>query len=131
MISLVILFCAYSFVHGWSNAVLYSMRGYNAFKGDEHFGLTIERSLVWILPLATSLYSLSPVEVLICMISGACMFPFFHNGSYYHFRGKIDGSYVGWWDYTKGSTSSINFKLLQRTLLMIIGILILIIYYIV
>lgn len=60
--------------------------------------------------------------IVICL---GLIFPFFHNGFYYHTRNKIDSTKypLGFKDMSTTSIAKINFTFLIRTLMFIIGLL--------
>lgn len=110
-----IIIVAFAMAEGFSHAILYGRKGHESFNWNEHWVFTVMRLLFG---FAITIPG-SPLVV----VSGLCMYPFFHNGMYYTQRDRIDGSYPRrWWDMTKGSSAKTNFSVEQRIILAIHGL---------
>lgn len=113
---LVVVFATFE---GITHAILWSRKGVNAFKWNEHYVFVVTRILFGI---ATVLPG--SMAGLIC---GVLAYPFFHNGFYYQIRNRIDKSYPkGFFSESTTSTATINFGVRFRTILFIGSILLLI-----
>lgn len=115
---------------GFANSLYYSKEGADAFTWDEHAFLMVMRG--WFLLYGPLLdYTNSEwYHHLILVICSILVFPFWHNGSYYWGRNKINPAVYpkGFWDEpSKTSTSKINFSLKQRCILFVAGIIIFVI----
>ena len=84
-----IIFNLYAYVHGQTNAFLYSQKGANALPRNEHIDLTIERCLVAACVLAGCFYSLQ--LAIVELVASALAFSYWHNGSYNIMRARIKG----------------------------------------
>jgi hypothetical protein len=108
---------------GVTHAILWSRKGMDAFKWNEHIVFVLQRLI-----LGAALLIHSDLVGILC---GALFFPLMHNGFYYYFRNKIDQTYPdGFWDFTKGSSANINFKPWHRIILAVIGLLGLIVWFV-
>lgn len=126
------LFLTYPCLSGFKDAVLWSGRSYNAVKWDLHMLFAAERisfGLSAFVPALFVYHGLIDIyNVIIALISLGFSFPFFHNGFYYKGREYIDVAYKGWFDYSYDYKSFWNFTPFVRTLLLVLGLLILLIY---
>lgn len=110
-----IILAAFAMAEGFCHAILYGRRGHESFNWNEHWVFTAMRALMCLALIMPG--SALPI------LSGICMYPFFHNGMYYTQRDRIDGSYPKrWWDMTKSSSANTNFTVEQRTILAAIGL---------
>ena len=86
---------------------------------DEHNLFTIQRATVLIgFTIAASNWWM--------ILIGMLVFPFFHDGSYYHHRNKIQPNIYpkGWFDHSKKSTARLTkfFTPIVRTVCFLVGI---------
>lgn len=129
---LYILMIIYPLASGFKDGVLWSLKGTDAFKGDEHKIFTAERiciTLVRLLMVCGWYFDfIQPIDCIIAEVCYSMSFPFFQVGSYFESRKKIDRAYRGFWDDSTTSTAKLNFSFKTRTILLIISLLILIIY---
>lgn len=99
IIFLYIVFLIYPAISGIKDAVLWSKKGTDSFKFDEHFIFVIERAAFIFSVLLTAYVvknsCVTPWNILAIFFCWALGFPFVHNGSYYWGRSKIDKAYMG------------------------------------
>jgi hypothetical protein len=112
----IIVICLYWVSVGFVDAILWSTKGANATKYNEHIVLLFGRVLFLLAACMTFNWW--------TILAGILLFPFFHNGAYYAGRKKIDNSYPnGWWSQpSTGSTAKINYSLKSRVLLAVAGL---------
>lgn len=130
---------------GWLEAVLYARRGAEAFQGNEHMGMMLQRLAAWLLvpvALLTQHYlgEWSQAEVL----AAGLLFPLFHDEAYNFTRLWLDYTAMGYGDgearrmawqvyrygYQSPTTTARNdFNGRQRTWLAVAGCLLLVIGY--
>lgn len=110
MIALLLIWI-YSALEGITDGVLWSRKGHEAFKGNEHIVLFGSRVVVFVL----AFLKISWVLLLLC----ALMFPFIHAGFYYETRKKISNgeTYPDGWksEPSEDSSARLNFSFKQRT----------------
>jgi len=92
---------------------------------DIHAGLQVLRVLTY-LPILLYFNSIAEASIFSLLI--IAMFPFMHDGMYYHTRSKLDGAYKGWGDMQTTSTAIISLNYPERTLLFIGSLVTLIIF---
>jgi hypothetical protein len=114
-------FCCYSMMAGWIEAVLYSRRGNEAFKWNEHVLYVAIAGIIGVNYLVQAPENIwDRVAVLICW---ALSHPFFHDGAYYEARKEIDVSYYWWfYDYSHTSEARMELRLWQRSAMLVAGI---------
>jgi hypothetical protein len=113
-----LLLLAQAIVAGVVQAFLYSKKGADSIKGDEHNWFIADRVLIWsvaLLPSAGWYIFAIPF-----------FYPLFYNGAYYYMRNKIDGSYSKGWksDPSNSSTADLNLSFERRVQLGIVGLII-------
>lgn len=99
---------------GAIEAVLWSRKGADAFKWNEHILLAVNRGLIFV----AAYVAVSPW----ILASSLLAFPFFQAGTYYTFRHLIDNNVYpdGWWSQPSNtSTATVNVSTQLRTLAMI------------
>lgn len=132
MITALWLFCILASLWGIKEGVLWSRKGADAYKWNEHILFVMERIVAAGLFICGAWIGIngSIWDSVAVSIAAMFMFPFFHNGMYYFSRREIDGSYPkGFWDEPSDtSTASWNFSLTQRVAGAIVGVCILAIY---
>lgn len=124
--------CGYSASFGLVDSVLWSRKGAQSYPYNEHIFFVANRIFVFNIMICFAILDFSTVYIILgTSVGGAFMFPFFHNGFYYLGRKKI-GNYNGYYNvYRKGfwsepsdsSSATINFSLVERVMLGIIGLL--------
>ncbi|GAA4434629.1 hypothetical protein GCM10023188_25770 [Pontibacter saemangeumensis] len=120
-----LLLCAYAYVHGQTNAFLYSRKGAEALARNEHRDLTIERGLVAAAVVAACLYSYPLLFVE--LVAWVLAFSFWHNGAYYVMREKISrggtisdmGAINAWKHQSPTTTAKLDFTYKLRLWLML------------
>lgn len=127
-----LIYCFYPYISGRKDAVLWSGKSYNALPIDEHIIFFWERIdfglSAFIPPLFVYLGWMDFWDIPVALLAMVISFPFFHNGSYYKTRFKIDGRYGSWFDYSFDYKSFWNFRPKVRTLLFIASLIILVVY---
>lgn len=103
---------------GICHAILWSGKKSGAFKWNEHIVFVAQRAIFGIAILYTG--------NILALGAGVLAYPFFHNGFYYSYRNKIDGSYTqGFNADSLTSSAVINFSYRLRTTLFVISLLLL------
>lgn len=110
---------------GYIEAILYSKKGAEAFKINEHIVYTISRISVMIMVLLSHLYS-GQFNIWYACLSCLLSFSFWHNGTYYETRKLIDVSYYRFTSNSKTSSAWIELNYKTRLSLKLIGLIILI-----
>jgi len=131
IISLYLIWIAFSILTANFESKYWALRNKtsNVFKfSNEHDILTLIRVCLAI-PISLIFFYYFSWYAVAGSISLVTMFPYFHDGFYYYFRNKIDGSYPkGFKDTSNTSTAKTNtLDYRTRTLLLLIHTLILII----
>lgn len=102
---LYISFLVYPFFSGWKDAVLWSKRGADAYKWDEHLIFIGERigvAIPFILCFSAAWnHSITWSGFVTAGLCALASFFFVHNGMYYQGRYWIDNAYPGFWADTK------------------------------
>lgn len=111
-----LLVIAFASCEGITHAILWSRKGAHAFKWNEHKVFVVQRLLFG----AAALFTASPWA----LYAGAFAYPFFHNGFYYTYRDKIDGTYPKrFWAHSTSSTAKLNFTVRFRLVMFVISLL--------
>lgn len=121
----------YALIDGVCDAILYSRKGADSFKWNEHIVLVIRRCLVGLLVLLGVQAPYTDILIQLCCY--VLSFSFFHNGAYYITRELINGKGLLWYYWFHDSTTStakLEFNYLFRTLLFLISLICLTTYYI-
>lgn len=122
-ILLFILSATWAITSGLTEAILYSGKGADAFKWNEHIVFSIQRAcfvlMLIICYVIHPLMSLTDFELLLlsCMLS----WNLFHDGAYYEGRHLIDCPYYRWYSDSTTSSAKINFTFWERLTLAILG----------
>lgn len=132
--TLFILLSFYALLSGVKDAVLWSKKGAESFKFNEHILFVAERATVYlsvlIAVLSVELTAKFVISFLVILLASLLAFPFLHNGALYYSRNKIEPEL-----YTKGffsepsetSTAKYNFSFRIRTILFGVAIFLVII----
>ncbi len=110
---------------GAEEAILYSRKGADAFKWNEHILFVVNRALC----AACILISPFTDDRVIILIACIFFFPFIHDGAYYVTRGKIDMPQYRFNSDSTGSTATLEIKFKYRVALFLMGIGIIITHY--
>ncbi len=116
---------------GFKEGILYSRKGAEAFRWDEHLVFMIERTLMGILLVLFCFLNLE--EALVLVVLWAFSFSYWHNGFYYVSREMIDVPKYHFHGDSDSSTAVLELTLWKRATLKItsvIGLIIYIIYFI-
>lgn len=130
MIAKLVLFAflvAFGIATGWIHAILWSKKGAEAYKWNEHILLTSQVGLFFALPLVVFFYAktLTFWSLLTVLSAGWAAFAFFHPSTYYWARHHIDKAYSGPFDEpSSGSTAWINLPTWARIVALIVSIVI-------
>lgn len=121
-LTLFILLCSYAACSGTKDGILYSLKGANAFPGNEHILFAIERALV--ITACVVATQIAPVAAAIVVLAFAQAFTFCHNLAYYYTRHATDPAQPFSFDY-QSSTSSAKLEIgyRSRMLLLFTGLL--------
>jgi hypothetical protein len=112
MIAVILLLILVFIVRAIEQAVLWSRKGTEAFRWNEHILFVLSRVILFASLIIVSM--LTWQEVLYGILCFLPMFFMIHNGSYYEARNLIDGSYPkGFFD--KSTTSSAELPTLGFT----------------
>jgi hypothetical protein len=103
-----ILTLIYPCADGIDDSVKWSRKGADAFKWDEHRPKIVQRFLVCLYIVLAIWFRLTILDAIVLDICWVLAYPFWHNGFYYSYRKKIDGSYHGFFDDSTTSTAYIN-----------------------
>jgi len=120
----------YSLLEGYREAFYWHYKNSNSNiikeELDIHIIFSTQRGIVLIL-IGLLLFNYFKWISILYVLSLMLIFSFFHNGMYYKFRNKLNGSYkLGWKDQSTTSTAKMT-KIMtyrNRTLFMILGFLI-------
>ena len=119
----------YALLDGVCDAILYSRKGADSFKWNEHIVLVIRRCLVGLLVL---LGVQAPYPCVITqLLCFGLSFSFFHNGAYYITRELINGKGLLWYYWfhdSLTSTAKLEFNYFFRTLLFLISLIWILLY---
>lgn len=110
---------------GIIDAILYSRRGADALKGNEHGYLVIHRA-TWMLLIGTGVL-LRPIDVFLLSLSFLVMFSFFHNGSYGIFKNFIftgNFKFKNWSYVSPEDEAKIHFDFSSRFIMFLFSIVI-------
>ncbi|GAB3822125.1 hypothetical protein [Pontibacter rugosus] len=128
---ILLLIILYAIAHGLTNAVCYSRKGSYALTMNEHVLFGVERDLLLLTALGATCYAFLPC--LFEVLAGLFLFSWFHNGGYYIMRDMIARGGRHWWDswryQSKTDTSKYSFDYEERTLLLIVGLVLLVVCY--
>jgi len=120
-----ILMNAYFSLSGLKDAVLWSRKGAESFKFNEHIIFVLERIVIFLI-LFISYSNVFLLDMVVVMTATILSFPFFHNGMYYQGRAWIDSAYNGFFDNpSQTSTAKINFTKTFRIILFTLSIIVL------
>lgn len=110
--------CVVCLSEGLSHAILWSKRGTDSFRWNEHVVFVIMRA-----GIAISAVVQSSVWTIVAWILA---YSFLHNGTYYVGRARIDGAYpkgwAGWFAKSKSSSAKLELGPVGRTLLFVAGV---------
>jgi hypothetical protein len=115
-------------VDGMNDAILYSRKGAHAFPWNEHIILVLDRAglpLVSVFTILTSDLAWTMVQLWAYLL----MHSFIHNGAYYLCRDKIDGTNHGFKHQSPTTTAKVDLNYKQRSILFVIGLLLLVAYW--
>lgn len=88
---LAVTYQLFAILCGWLEAVLYARRGAEAFTGNEHTGMMLQRLAAWLLvPVALLVQHWLGEWVLAEVLPTALLFPLFHDEAYNFTRLWID-----------------------------------------
>jgi len=126
-----LLLCAYAYVHGQTNAFLYSRKGADAMARNEHRDLVIERGLVVAAVITGGFYSI-PLQI-VELTAAILAFSFWHNGAYYVMREKISrggtisdtGAIRAWKHQSPTTTAKLDFTYKLRLWMMLASLVVL------
>jgi hypothetical protein len=133
MVEIIIVYFMYVFytcMRGMKDGILYSLKGADAFKFNEHILYTLESIIIFMfIPMAKQL---EWADIVILSISIPLSFSFWHNGVYYETRKAIDVPYYHFmYNYSAGSTARFEIKWITRLILKISSVLFLGLYLII
>lgn len=124
MILTLSLLLYYSAISGIKDGILWSRKGSEAFKWNEHIIFMIERITIGLLPLAYIIIErFTWVDYKVMLISWILMFSFIHNGFYYETRKRIDVKNYHWFYDSRTSTAWFEVDIITRLLAFIVGLL--------
>lgn len=115
--------CLFYCVLGFKEGILWSKKGADAFKWNEHIVFAIER-------IGIGLLAFFAVDWQIILVS-VLAFPFFHNGVYYWSRNLINEDVYDrefFDEPSSTSTAKINFSLINRIVGFVLSLILLIVY---
>jgi hypothetical protein len=113
------LVLAFACLEGVTHAILWSRKGAGAFKWNEHIIFLGTRFLLAPMILLPGSWQ--------GLLAGVIAYPCFHNGFYYWFRNRIDGSYPQeFFDDSTSSTANINFSVRARVLMFVASLILLV-----
>lgn len=124
MILTLTLLLYYSAISGIKDGILWSRKGSEAFKWNEHIIFMIERITIGLLPLAYIIMErFTWLDYAAMLISWVLMFSFIHNGFYYETRKRIDVKNYHWFYDSRTSTAWFEVDIITRLLAFIVGLL--------
>lgn len=133
MIATFIILVLYACVSGAKDGVLWSRKGHEAFKWNEHAIFVVERCLFFSMPFVFPVMSyigqeMSILNALIVTISAALCFSFWHNGFYYETRKRIDVKNYHFAYDSRNSTAKFEVNYFVRFMMNLAGIMLLVSY---
>jgi hypothetical protein len=88
----------------------------------EHQVWTLQRGIVMVL-LGYLMWNYLDWYSIFGCVGMMFVFPFFHDGAYYYYRNKLDGSYPkGWKDYSTTSTAKFSANYQFRVFMVIVSL---------
>lgn len=113
---------------GIIEGILYSERGADAFKGNEHHYFDVQRMSIGCLIVVSFFLHryLNDKEFMMLLISSLLSWNFFHDAGYYQTRYFIDTPAYKWYSDSTTSSAKLNFSFKTRLLLFLIGLIFLI-----
>lgn len=121
----VILLSSICCIFGIKEAILYSRKGAESFKYNEHIIWVIERCLILLLFTTACYFPTNLKGMIIHCVYFILSFSFFHNGFYFITQNKILNNGKNFFSYSETSTAVFELKFQQRLFLFLIGIIIL------
>ena len=111
-----LLMLVFAACEGITHAILWSKRGADAYKWNEHIIFVVQRIILGLLIWYSPNLSL--------LIAGAIAYIPVHASVYYEARKRIDGAYPKGWvsEPSDGSTARFNFSFFARVLLFSISL---------
>lgn len=81
---LALIYCIFALLCGWLEAILYDKRGAEAFKSNEHIGMTLQRVAAALAPvISVALYHFTGhFWILLELVPAALLFPAIHDEAY-------------------------------------------------
>lgn len=125
MVLVYTIFNIYAALSGFKDGVLYSKKGSEAFKWNEHLLFVAERGAV-VMAIIGGIYLKPDIWFLIPAV--VLSFPFWHDGFYYLGRHYIDVKEYRFNSDSKTSTADLEFSFLWRCILNIVSIVLILIY---
>jgi hypothetical protein len=118
MIVAFLALCAYACISGIKDAILWSRKGSESFRWNEHLVFVAERVAV-----ATLVFSDGTIyQKLMTVACWLGCFSFLHNGFYYEARNRIDMAIYHWSYESTTSTARIELSMANRTILFLVSI---------
>jgi len=94
------------------------------FNFDIHIFFTVLRFMSFVSPIWSVYTTIDWRNAILYSMITVLIFPFFHDGSYYEMRKRIDGSYPnGWIDKSITTTAKNSYGIGVRVFLLTIGVL--------
>ena len=117
IILITILWIVYICIEGYREAWYFynQVNNKNGIKKELHPIFTIQRITVFTL-LLLIIKSILWYKLLMITIALTILSPFFHDGSYYYFRNKIDNAYPKGWLSQSTTSTAITTKYLTPTI---------------
>lgn len=129
------LFCFYFVLSGIKDAMLWSKKGAEAFTWNEHIVFVLERATIVLLSivsvLAVELTANFLVKYILVLVASLLAFAFWHNGTLYEARNRIDWAYPNgfWSNPSHSSTAKLNFTLTTRLLMWLVSVVIMVVLF--
>ncbi|KUG07443.1 hypothetical protein [Solirubrum puertoriconensis] len=115
----ILLLNTYALLSGFKDSILWSRKGAEAFRWNEHVVFVLERiTLVAVAILCTQL---SALQALCAVLSYALMFSLPHNTAYYWGRSRIDSQPFDIRYSSTTSTAKLEFNFKTRLVLFLVG----------
>lgn len=121
------LFVGSFLVSGWIEGILYSRKGADAFKWNEHILYVVAGIIIGFLYVSAN-HEAYGMERFMVGVSAWFMFPLVHDASYFETRRFTDISTYRWYSYSTDRSNRIEFRPIVRICLASTGLTGLIIY---
>lgn len=125
-----IVWIIYALIEGFREGFYWHFKSTSkqVYEFEIHPIFAAQRGIVLLLILGCLLFMVSPANAYLNLLSNALIFSFFHNGTYYLTRNKLDPKVypTGWMSQSTTSTAKLTkvFTYRNRTICAIVGIVI-------